>query len=354
MAKSAQTTPLEFLRALLEPLKGGLIELRAIPLKGSNRSPMRDWIRTGAELADFAHKYGQKGSAYGVYFGVCKRATKGGKKADVMGATALWADIDCVVNGQNIDGLLKLIGEMPANIQPSAVIHSGGGIHCYWFLSEDATFDYSDKYTVEQIEEANRNLAYLVGGDNVADVTRVLRLPGTFNNKRRPEKECKVVYCAHHMRYHPTSLLRDVSRFGKVIDGDKWVPAKSLVKLAKTQSTHEVSDDKIMRAINALYPSKSKPVLDKFWADRVRYNAPRGYVGIHEAIVYSTAKLHCTKDYTPEQIVEKVVEWIKDVPDLDHSSWDWAAERKKIKYTLETWAPKWKQILADERKLARG
>jgi hypothetical protein len=288
-----------------------------------------------------------------VYFGVCKRGAKGGKKQDVMGATALWADIDCVVNGQNIDGLLKLIGEMPANIQPSAVVHSGGGIHCYWFLDKADTFALNEGFfhDVEAVENANRIVGQLVGGDNVADVTRVLRLPGTFNNKRRPEKECKVVYCAHHLRYDLDLLVADIYEFRKVIDGDKWVPAKAVKPKAKTV---EVSDDKIMRAINALYPSKSKPVLDKFWADRVRYNAPRGYVGIHEAIVYSTAKLHCTKDYTPEQIVEKVVEWIKEVPDVDTSGWDWTAERQKIKYTLETWAPKWKQILADERKAARG
>lgn len=330
------------MRALFEPLKGGLIELRAIPLKGSSRLPTRAWIRTGAELADFARKFGGKGSEYGVYFGVCKRGTQGGKKQDVLGATALWADIDCVVNGQNIDGLLRLIGEMPANIQPSAVVHSGGGLHLYWFLNDAFAAD-------EKIEEANRNLAHTVGGDNVADVTRVLRLPGTFNNKRRPEKECKVVYCAHHIRYELNTLLLNASRFGKVIDGDKWVPAKTVVKKVKV----EVSDDKIMRAINALYPSKSKPVLDKFWRDRVRAHAPRGYVGIHEAIVYSTAKLHCSGDFTPDRIVEKVVEWIKEVPDVDTSSWDWAAERKKIKHTLDTWGPKYKQLLADERKAKR-
>lgn len=354
MGKSSQTTPLEFLRALFQPIKGGLIELRAIPMKGSTRSPMRAWIRSGAELEDFGRKFGGKGSEYGVYFGVCKRGSKGGKKQDVMGATALWADIDCVVNGQKIDVLLRLIGEMPANIQPSAVVHSGGGLHLYWFLNEAATFasfDYSDKYTSAQIEEANRGLAHTVGGDNVADVTRVLRLPGTYNNKRRPEKECKVVYCAQHLRYHPTSLMRDVTKFGKVIDGDKWVSSKAVKPKGKAV---EVSDDKIMRAINALYPAKSKPILDKFWRDRVRHSAPRGYVGIHEAIVYSTAKLHCSGDFTPERIVEKVVEWIKEVPDVDTSDWDWTAERRKVKATLDTWGPKYKQLLADERKAARG
>lgn len=352
MGKSSSVGTVEFLKTIFGPIKNGLIELRAIPLReASSASPTRLWTKSPKEIEAFVEKFGKKGSQYGVYFGVCKRSHKGGKKQDVLGATCLWADIDCVSNGQSIDGTLALIGQMPSNIQPSIVVHSGGGLHLYWLLDRVYTFEPSrfDDQSMGWIETANVAMGELVGGDNVHDVTRVMRIPGSFNNKRRPEKECKVIYCAHHLKYDLRTLLEAVGRWGKVIDGNKWVSAKVVAKKESDAApTDEV--DALHKFERAHRAGRAKATLDRFWRDRVRHHAPRGYVGIHEAIVISTARLHCTKEFTPDRIVEKVVGWIKQVPDIDASQWDWEAEKKKIRNALETWGPKWQQIKKDERR----
>jgi len=314
------------------------------------KKPVRLFTKSPTELSTFAEKFGAKGSEYGVYFGVCKRAREGGKKADIAGATCLWADIDCVVNGQKIDVLLKLIGEMPANIQPSIVVHSGGGLHLYWLI-DPVDIASRDVDYVGELEFANKFVGNLVGGDSVHDITRVMRLPGTYNNKRKPEKKCEVIYCAHHLKYNLAKLVSDIERWGKVIDGDKWVDAKKVHGLSKTRTTNDRDDvASLHRFEKSFRTGKATGVLDKFWRDRVRQHAPRGYVGIHEAIVITTARLYCAGDFTLDRIVDKCVEYIQAVPDLDTSDWDWNAERVKIRNAAETWGPKWKQIRKEERK----
>lgn len=100
-----------------------------------------------------------------VFFGVAMRKTPGDNKTDVLGSTALWVDYDNE--------------ERPRwTIPPTFAVFSGHGWHCYWFLDKP-------EFDPDVIETANKMLASDLGadGDDCWNVNRVLRVPGTTNNK---------------------------------------------------------------------------------------------------------------------------------------------------------------------------
>lgn len=70
-----------------------------------------------------------------------------------------------------------------APVPPSVLILSGGGIHCYWLISE--TFMLSTEAERERARWIQGQWVSLLGGDkNSMDLARVLRVPGTRNYKQ--------------------------------------------------------------------------------------------------------------------------------------------------------------------------
>lgn len=68
-----------------------------------------------------------------------------------------------------------------APVAPSIVVFSGGGFHCYWFLSETVIIDDGNR---ESIRAMQRDWVRIVEGDKAAaDLVRILRVPGTVNCK---------------------------------------------------------------------------------------------------------------------------------------------------------------------------
>lgn len=71
--------------------------------------------------------------------------------------------------------------------QPSDVIDSGGGYHCYWRLSAPLVID--DEAQRERAQSIQAGWVRYVGGDEGAkDLARVLRVPGTLNTKYNPPR----------------------------------------------------------------------------------------------------------------------------------------------------------------------
>lgn len=128
------------------------------------------------------------------YFGV--NPTKGpvredatrGKAVDVTRLAALWCDLDFKSSGCGslsvartiIDDLSGLLGT-----RPTVLVHTGHGIHPYWPVSDG----HDD---VNQLAALVRRFGRLVAAvakdraakvDNVFDLARMLRVPGTINNK---------------------------------------------------------------------------------------------------------------------------------------------------------------------------
>lgn len=150
---------------------------------------------------------------YGAYFGVAVRAekidpeervaaggqryrlTRRGRATDARWLTALWVDVDEVGDS----GYRRCIGALGA--PPSLVVSSGGGWHGYWLLTEPLCLDRDDR---EMVKRTLKGMALAAGSDTrVADLARVMRIPGTVNTKPgRDGKRCEVVdYLPCRYRY---------------------------------------------------------------------------------------------------------------------------------------------------------
>lgn len=107
-----------------------------------------------------------------VYFGVCPRTRRVGRRDAVTTAWALWADCD---GPQAVEELRHF------NPAPGLVVRSGteGNCHAYWPLT--------DPLMPDEVESANRRLASVLGADvESTDAARVLRPASTLNFKSTP------------------------------------------------------------------------------------------------------------------------------------------------------------------------
>lgn len=173
----------------------------------------------------------------------------------IEGIGGLWIDVDIAGPGHkktnipaSIDDALSFIADV-SPFAPSAVIKTGGGMHLYWFFDTFMAFRDGVEEELESqsladvpfsqiakprdreyqnrrdwLIEKNRTDAaslirkwqwYIIGAakardlilDSTFDLTRVLRIPGTFNHKikeyPRPVEEHE---CHAHRRYPPDAF----------------------------------------------------------------------------------------------------------------------------------------------------
>lgn len=67
------------------------------------------------------------------------------------------------------------------DIEPSIIVDSGGGYHCYWLLRNPVPVDEVNRGDVQAIQHG---WVQMVRGDpGASDLRRVLRMPGTYNMK---------------------------------------------------------------------------------------------------------------------------------------------------------------------------
>lgn len=132
---------------------------------------------------------------------------KRGELLDVQGITCLWCDID--IAGDTHAGDKKPLPKSDAEamrllervgLPPSIVVHSGGGIHAYWLLKEpwmfagpaerEACQTFAKRWGAT-IQARGREMGWYI--DNLLDLTRVLRVPGTKNRKGGGERDVRVL-----------------------------------------------------------------------------------------------------------------------------------------------------------------
>lgn len=155
-----------FLKSIYTTLaKGEFIELRAL-----GRAAKREYFPS-VEAA--ARRAGELAKASDVYFGVATRDGRGGKKGNVARIFCAWADLDAKDDIASPEERLEV-----SPVEPSAVVKSGKGLHCYWFF--DAPVASKE---IARVETLNKAIAAGLGGDAVHDASRILRVPGTVNLK---------------------------------------------------------------------------------------------------------------------------------------------------------------------------
>lgn len=152
-------------------------------LKGplSNACRIRD-IEKSFDQADLPKWITQSNDqGYDIYFGVCPRVVlnhgsggrvlaSGGK--NVSHAVCAWVDCD-KTNWRDIIALYP-------TLRPTFQVATGRGVHLY--------FMYEDRVDADLAHRHSEALRPIFSGDTTTDTARILRLPGTSNNKLWPTR----------------------------------------------------------------------------------------------------------------------------------------------------------------------
>lgn len=187
-------TPGEFLGSLYEHFDDGWLTLFSID-RTANRGRHTDWFKVAdidrmvALAADLTDR--------DVWFGLATRSQPlpgeaRGSDTDCVAIPAVWLDVD--IAGPNhqdsyklptdIDQARKIIDTFP--LPPSMTVDSGGGLHVYWQFDEPIAADDGRALLARWAATWAINADKLdMRVDNVFDMPRVLRMPGTRNLKQQ-------------------------------------------------------------------------------------------------------------------------------------------------------------------------
>ena len=158
---------------------GGEIEIRAFRGKDSVQ------VFFDSEFAAALKAYELCNRKYDVYFGVNPRTGKDGKEVDIHWLSAFHASLDYGIVGHKHlpdyltdDQARDSIKGIP--LLPSIIVDSGGGYHYYWVLNNPL---HIEGFKPGLLEKINQNIVWYLGGKTGFEITRLLRMPGTYNFK---------------------------------------------------------------------------------------------------------------------------------------------------------------------------
>jgi hypothetical protein len=174
---------ISFLRHLFKPYTDGFIEIRPLSKvkPHANRTTYRlpECLKGEAGQALSQHIISLAMRGYDVYVGVCPRVAPEGPgrklgKDAIEQVGAVWVDLDSKVEGASSQVLLDTC---------DIVVSTGNGWHGYKILSSPKLCKSARERTT--LEYRIRDFAdkLLPGTDNVSNVDRILRVPGTLNWK---------------------------------------------------------------------------------------------------------------------------------------------------------------------------
>lgn len=136
-------------------------------------------------------------------------------KNQVAGIVGLWCDVD--VNGgpegkagaaPDRETALMLIEQAP--LKPTMIVDSGYGLQPYWLFAEPWLFTTPEDRAgatalaakwYERLRGIARELDPSFGIDGTADVSRVLRVPGTYNLKGGQQAPVRLLHVDESARY---------------------------------------------------------------------------------------------------------------------------------------------------------
>ena len=119
-------------------------------------------------------------------------------KANALALKAVWLDIDVKAppkGYETLQGALAAVKQFIDELklpQPSALVGSGGGVHVYWINDTPLTPDEWRPYA-EGLKAAAMKFGLRCDYGVTVDEARVLRVPGTVNNKTVPAKPVKLL-----------------------------------------------------------------------------------------------------------------------------------------------------------------
>lgn len=205
----------QFLVSLWGPTPGGKCCLWRMPSKLST------WFTSWDHVEDFIKNRQDEE----IYTGVALAAPDSHiasyrrlKAADAYAIPGLWADIDIAGPGKKRDyppSIQVIRDEVASLCEPTIWVHSGHGLQAWWLFDEPWVFsDIDDRFRADclsmswQRQLIGRFGAHGWGMDATHDLARVLRLPGTYNNKQQRVPVEVIEW--NGKRYSPGALIESL------------------------------------------------------------------------------------------------------------------------------------------------
>jgi hypothetical protein len=172
-----------------------------------------------------------------------------GTASSVCALPGLWLDLDIEGSAhaqknlpRSLEEAMGFVTDLP--LAPTAIIHTGNGVHIWWAFAELWVFeDDDDGRRASELAKDWQGLllkAAKVKGwklDNTSDLARVLRLPGTLNHKGTEEgsdpQQVRVIEINDAIRYQPDQFMGAIEEEGAAGRGEE-----------KTQDDDERADIK--------------------------------------------------------------------------------------------------------------
>lgn len=159
-----------------------LIELRFFANNNPQERKFINAERTDQLISLIENANGKKDC----YFGVAARKSKdNGRKENCSTLSALFVDIDYGSDGHKKESLFKCKEDVLDHIErfpikPNIIVNSGHGYHLYWLF--DKPLELNDE-NMRRAEDTMKKFSMILGGDTTYDVSRILRIPNTYNLK---------------------------------------------------------------------------------------------------------------------------------------------------------------------------
>src|ERR1017187_9673583 len=145
--------------------------------------------------------------------------------AEVAGIVGLWADLDLKSDAHpkaalpaTVEDAMKIL---PDEFPPTFVVRTGNGAHAWWLFREPLIFESDeDRRNASALALRWQSLLRLNAAaqgwafDRLADLARVLRVPGTRNCKDTANPKPVEIYLQTDRRYNPSDLAEYIDDQG--------------------------------------------------------------------------------------------------------------------------------------------
>lgn len=244
-------------------------------------------------------------------------------KDNIVEMSVLQADIDfkdVVLGPDPRSEALEALKRLP--LPPTVKVSSGHGLHVYWPLNEALP---NDPETREQVESVLRQLADLVGGDlKVAEIARLMRLPGSHNSKRGGWVEVEVIEGGYDRRYELSDIEEMVS----------WM--SPVIRRREVEASGPAGVNPFLAIAARL---GFKPSIDVERRLSAMSYQGVGETSIHETQLQVSASL-LSRGTPVEEVVDILIEATRSAAGSHSGRWNWVREERAVRRMCEEWVRK--------------